>query len=140
MVPCALAAFVFLGEATVDVGKPGTDAILVPLESVQVDGEVGCEQLVTLVLEPLAVGGEFCDLGRLRGKPLVERRINLCRQGRVLRLGDGDVLVAVSDQLLHDPDGHGPPGAVLTFGRAPGADEVRVPDALTVGREVQLHP
>ncbi|QTV79995.1 hypothetical protein [Microbacterium sp. NIBRBAC000506063] len=65
VLPCAFAAFVFLSEPPVDVGETGADAVLVAFEGVQVDGvgEVGCEQLVALVLEALAVGGEFCDLG-----------------------------------------------------------------------------
>nr|WP_245787884.1 hypothetical protein [Tessaracoccus bendigoensis] len=139
---CALASFVFLGESPVDVGETGADAILVPFECVQVDGisEVGCEQFVALVLESLAVGREFCDLRRLRGEPFVERYLDLCREGGVLLFGDGDVSVAVRDQLLGDADGHGPPGAVLPFGGPPGADVVGVAHALAVGREVELHP
>lgn len=52
---------VFAGEAAVDVSKPGPDAVLVPFEGFQVDGvgEVRGEQLVALVLEPLAVLGQL---------------------------------------------------------------------------------
>jgi len=142
MLPCAFAAFVFLGETTVDVGETCADAVLVPFEGVQVDGvgEVGCEQFVTLVLEPLAVLGQLGQFLRAGGKPLIERGLDLFRQGGVLRLRDGDVVVAVGDQLLDDPYWHGTPGTVLPLGGAAGADEVRVSDALAVGREVELHP
>ncbi|MFN8086250.1 MAG: hypothetical protein U0Q04_04640 [Microbacterium sp.] len=140
--PGALATLALAGEAAVNVGESCADAVLVPFEGIQVDGvgEVRCEQLLALVLEALAVGHEFRDLGRLRGEPFVERRLNLRGQGGVLRLRDGNVLVAVGDELLDDPDGDSPAGAVLAFGGASCADEVRVSDALAVGREVKLHP
>ncbi|MFV0405300.1 MAG: hypothetical protein ACK5LN_00505 [Propioniciclava sp.] len=48
-------------EPAVDVRQAGADAVLVPLESVEVDrvGEVCGEQLVALVLEALPVRAQL---------------------------------------------------------------------------------
>ncbi|KTR78580.1 hypothetical protein ACH0CV_02585 [Brachybacterium paraconglomeratum] len=133
---------VFAGEAAVDVCKPGPDAVLVPFEGVEVDGvgEVCGEQLVALVLEPLAVLGQVGQFLGAGGEPFIERCLDLSGEGGVLLFGDGDVSVAVRDQLLGDTDRHGPPGAVLPFGGPTGAHVVGVAHALLVGGVVQLHP
>ncbi|WP_061942683.1 hypothetical protein [Brevibacterium ravenspurgense] len=133
---------VFAGEAAVDVSKPCPDAVLVPFEGFQVDGvgEVRGEQLVALVRQALTVLGQFGQFLGAGGEPFIERCLDLGGEGGVLLFGDGDVSVAVRDQLLGDSDGHGPSGAVLSFGGSTGADVVGVAHALLVGWVVQLHP
>lgn len=71
---------VFAGEATVEVSKPGPDAVLVPFEGFQVDGvgELRDEQLVALVLESLAVLGQ---LGQFLGAPYASTNTLLRRDG-----------------------------------------------------------
>ncbi|MFT4218317.1 MAG: hypothetical protein QM619_14185 [Micropruina sp.] len=130
------------GELAVDVRESGADAVLVPLEGFQVDrvGEVRGEQLVALVRQALAVRGQFGQFLGARSAALIERRIDLRRECRVPCFGDGDLLVAVGDELLGDADRHGPTGAVLALGGAAGADAIGVADALPVGWVVQLHP
>ncbi|MFD0995468.1 hypothetical protein [Pseudoclavibacter chungangensis] len=130
------------GEPAVDVGQAGADAVLVPLESVEVDrvGEVGGEQLVALGLEALPVRGQLGQFLGAGGEAFIERGLDLCRECGVLLFRDRDVAVAVSDELLGDPDGHGAAGAVLPLRGTAGADVVGVADALPVGREVELHP
>ena len=133
---------VLAGKPAVDVGQPRADAVLVTLESFEVDrvGEVRGEELVALVLEPLAVLGQLGQFLGVGGEAFVERGLDLRRERRVLGLGDRDVPVAVGDELLGDPDGYGAAGAALPLGRAAGADVVGLPDALLVGGVVQLHP
>ncbi|WP_244963950.1 hypothetical protein [Pseudoclavibacter helvolus] len=132
----------FAGEAAVDVGEPGADAVLVALQGVEVDGvgEVRGQELVALVLESLTVLGQLGHLLGAGGEAFIERGLDLGSQRGVLVLGDRDVLVAVGDELLGDADGHCSAGAVLAFGGPPGANVVAVADALLVGRVVQLHP
>lgn len=52
--------FVLLGEALLDVGQAGPDAVLVPLERREVDGvgEVRAQQLVALGLQTCPVRGQ----------------------------------------------------------------------------------
>ncbi|ALG83194.1 hypothetical protein ACH46_00050 [Gordonia phthalatica] len=142
MFACSGVVIVFGGEATVDVGDPGADAVLVALQGLQVDGvgEVRGEELVALDLEPLAVLSQLGQFLGAGGQAFVERRLDLRGEGGVLGLGDRDVSVAVGDELLGDADRHGPPGAVLTLGGPAGTDVVAVADALLVGWVVQLHP
>lgn len=103
MLPCALGAFVFLSDTTVDASETCADAVLVPCEGVQVDGvgEVGCEQLVTLVLESLAIVGQLGQFLRAGGEAFVERGLDLFCLSGVPRFRDGDVCVAISDQLIN---------------------------------------
>ena len=103
-------------------------------------GEVRSQNLVALVLEALAVRGQLGQFLGAGGEAFIERGLDLCRECGVLLFRDRDVAVAVSDELLGDPDGHGAAGAVLSLGGAAGADVVGVADALPVGREVELHP
>ncbi|WP_240161654.1 hypothetical protein [Flaviflexus equikiangi] len=132
----------FAGEATVDVSKPGPDSVLVPFEGFQVDGvgEVSGEEFVALVLESFAALGQFRQFLGAGGEPFIERCLDLGCECRVLLFGDGDVSVAVRDQLLGDTDRHGPPGAVLPLRGATGAHVVGVAHPLLVGWVVQLHP
>ncbi|WP_392423717.1 hypothetical protein [Barrientosiimonas humi] len=92
-----LVLVVLVGEAPFDVSEAGADAVLVTLEGLQVDGvgEVRGEEFVALVLESLAVRGEFGQFLGARGEAFLERGFNLCREVGVLLFGDGDVLVAV---------------------------------------------
>ncbi|WP_420733715.1 hypothetical protein [Brevibacterium luteolum] len=133
---------VFTGEPAIDVGEPGADAVLVALQGLQVDGvgEVRGQELVALGLEPLAVLSQLGQFLGAGGQAFVERRLDLRGEGGVLVFGDGDVAVTVGHELLGDPDGDGPAGAVLAFGGATGTDVVAIADALLVGRVVQLHP
>ncbi|WIM72853.1 hypothetical protein QP028_03155 [Corynebacterium suedekumii] len=112
------------------------------LQGFQVDGvgEVRGQELVALVLESLAVFGQLGQFLGAGGEALIERGLDLCGEGRVLGIGDRDVLVAVGDELLGDTDGYGAAGAVLAFRGPAGADVVPVADALLVGWVVQLHP
>lgn len=112
------------------------------LEGLQVDrvGEVRGEQLVALVLEALTVRGQFGQFVRAGGEAFIERGLDLCRERGVILFGDRDLAVAVSNELLGDPNRHRAAGAALPLRGSPGADVVGVADALTVGREVQLHP
>ncbi|MEZ7897417.1 MAG: hypothetical protein QMB98_01200 [Flaviflexus sp.] len=89
---------VLAGEPTVYVSEAGAEAVLVTLEGVEVDrvGEVRGEQLVALVLEPLAVLGQLGQFLGTGGEAFVERGLNLRRERRVLDFGDRDVPVAAS--------------------------------------------
>ncbi|NLG65261.1 MAG: hypothetical protein GX537_06610 [Actinobacteria bacterium] len=62
--PPASVVLVVLGEALLDVGEPGPDAVLVPLQGGQVDGvgEVRGKQLVALGFQPCPVRGEVGEL------------------------------------------------------------------------------
>ncbi|WP_246322364.1 hypothetical protein [Microlunatus parietis] len=115
---------------------------MVAFEGVEVDrvGEVRGEELVALVLESSAVLVQFCEFLGAGGEAFVERGLDLRGERGVLGLGDGDLLVAVGDELLGDSDWQGTAGAVLPFGGAAGADVVGVADALLVGGVVQLQP
>jgi len=88
---------VFAGEAAVDVGDAGADAVLVALQGVEIDGvgEVRGEELVALVLEPLAVLGQLGQFLGAGGEVFIERGLDLRGEGDVLCLGDCDVLIKV---------------------------------------------
>nr|WP_259349574.1 hypothetical protein [Schaalia sp. JY-X169] len=118
---CPGVVVVFAGEAPVDVGDAGTDAVLVALQCVEVDGvgEMRGEELVALVLEPLAVLGQLGQFLGAGGEALIERGLDLRGEGGVLGLGDCDVLVAVGDELLSDTDGNGAASAVLASRSSP---------------------
>ena len=123
-----------------DVGEGDADAVLVAFQGVEVDGvgEVGFEELVRFGFEPLFGGGEVVDgLGPL-SQALIEGGLDplceLCVGGR----GDGDLLVAVGDELLSDANGHGLPRTGGAFGGSAGADVVGVADALFVAGVVEL--
>ena len=132
MFACSSVVVVFAGEAAVDVGEAGADAVLVTLQGLQVDGvsEVSRQEFVALVLESLAVLGQLGQLLRAGGEAFIERGLDLGGEGCVVGLGDRDVLVAVGDKLLGDTDRHGSASAVLTFRGSPGADVVPIADAL----------
>ena len=125
-----------------DVVQGNPDAVLVAFQGVEVDGvgEVGFEELVRFGFEPLFGGGEVVDGLRPLGKPLIERRFDLLCELLVGLLGDGDVLVAVGDELFGDADGNGLPRAAGAFGGSAGADVVGVADALFVAGVVELQP
>ena len=92
-----------------DVGEPGSDAILVPLERWQVDGisEVRGEQLVALCFEPRPVRGEVGELLIAPCSALVERGVDF--GGEVLvGFADRDVGVGILDQALGNLHGHSP--------------------------------
>jgi hypothetical protein len=83
---CSGVVVVFAGEAAVDVGEPGADAVLVTLQGFEVDGvgEVRGEQLVALVLESLAVLGQLGQFLGAGGEALIERGLDLGGEGGVL--------------------------------------------------------
>ncbi|MBB3022218.1 hypothetical protein FHX50_000466 [Helcobacillus massiliensis] len=89
---------------------------------------MGFEELVRLGFQSLLGAGEIVEgLGPL-GKTLIEGSLDpLCEQPLGL-LGDGDLLVAVGDELFGDADGHGLPRARGAFGGSTGADVVGVAD------------
>ena len=139
---CSGVVVVFAGEAAVDIGEAGADAVWVALKGVEVDGvgRVRGEEFVTLVLEPLAVLGQLCQFPGSGSEAFIERGLDLRGEGGVLGLGDRDVLVAIGNELLGDTDRDGAARAVLALGGSPGADVVAVADSLLVGGVVQLHP
>lgn len=94
---CSGVVVVFAGEAAVDVGDAGADAVLVALQGVEIDGvgEVRGEELVALVLEPLAVLGQLGQFLGAGGEVFIERGLDLRGEGDVLCLGDCDVLIKV---------------------------------------------
>ncbi|WP_371177338.1 hypothetical protein ABYF34_02855 [Buchananella felis] len=99
---------------------------------------MGFEELVCFGFEPGLGGGELVDgLGPL-SQALIERRLNSLRELRMGAWANGDLLVAVSDELLGDADGHGFPGAGGAFRGSAGADVVGVADALFVAGVVEL--
>ena len=134
--------FVVLGEALLDVGESGADAVLVSLQRRQVDGvgEVRGQQLVALGFEPGAVGGEVGELLIPSGALLVERGVDFGGEVPVVGLADRDARVGVLDQPLGNLDGHGASGAGGLLRGAAGADEVGVGRAARVGGEVEQHP
>jgi hypothetical protein len=77
--PAADVLLVVLAQAVLDVGEPGADAVLVPLERGQVDGvgEVRGEQLVALSFQARPVRGEVGELLIASRSALVERGVNL---------------------------------------------------------------
>ncbi|WP_238329483.1 hypothetical protein [Ornithinimicrobium humiphilum] len=91
---------------------------MVALECVEVDGvgEVRSQQLVTLGLQPLTVGGQLSQGLGAGGEAFVERGVDLLGQSRVGLLADGDLLVAVLDELLGDADRDGFAGAGFAAG------------------------
>ncbi|WOQ17642.1 hypothetical protein R0145_02720 [Raineyella sp. W15-4] len=129
-------------QAVLDVGEPGADAVLVPLERRQVDGvgEVRGEELVALGFQARPVRGEVCELLILARAALVERGVDLGGEVSVVVFADRDGGVGVRDQAFCDLDGHRPPRASGLLGRAAGADEVGVGSASRVGGEVEQHP
>lgn len=76
---CSGVVVVFAGEAAVDVGEPGADAVLVALQGLQVDGvgEVRGEELVALVLEALAVLGQLGEFLGAGGESFIECCLDL---------------------------------------------------------------
>ncbi|MCI7671894.1 MAG: hypothetical protein SPG17_03855 [Schaalia hyovaginalis] len=99
---------------------------------------MGFEELVCFCFEPVLGGGEVVDgLGSL-GQTLIEGRLDSLRELLVRLLRDCDLLVAVSDELFGDADGHGLPGTRRAFGGSTGADVVGVADALFVAGVVEL--
>ncbi|WP_271404535.1 hypothetical protein [Kocuria palustris] len=105
---------VFAGEPAIDVGQSGADAVLVALQGLQVDGvgEVRGEELVALVLEPLAVLGQLGQFLGAGGQAFVERGLDLRGECGVFGLGDGDVLVAEAPWVSFR--GQGTAGAVTS--------------------------
>ena len=86
---------VVLKEALLDVCKPGTDAVLVPLHRGQVDrvGEVRSQESVALGFEPGAVGGEVSELLIPCDALLIERGIDFGGEVTVVGLTDRDAPV-----------------------------------------------
>ncbi|MEL4506353.1 hypothetical protein AAEX63_15820 [Luteococcus sp. H138] len=129
-------------QAFGDVSQGDPDPVLVAFQGGEVDGvgEVGFEELVCFGLQPLFGGGEVVDGLRALSQALIEGRFDpfceLCVGGR----GDGDLLVAVGDELFGDADGHGLPGTRRAFGGSTGADVVGVANALFVAGVVELQP
>nr|WP_061942730.1 hypothetical protein [uncultured Tessaracoccus sp.] len=125
-----------------DVVQGNPDAVLVAFQGVEVDGvgEVGFEELVRFGFEPPLGGGEVVDGLRPLSQTLIEGRLDSLRELLVRLLRDCDLLVAVSDELLGDADGHGLPRTRRAFGGSTGADVVGVADALFVARVVELQP
>ena len=72
------------------------------------------EELDALAFEPLPIRGRLGQFLRAGSEAFVERGLDLLSQGLVAVLGDGDVLVAVGDELFGDSDGDGSTVAVLT--------------------------
>lgn len=137
-----MALFVFVGDAPVDVAYARSDAILVTLQRVEVDGvgEVRGEEFIALPFEAASCGGQFGQFGGSGGEAFVQGCRDLVRQGRVLGLGDADLSVAVGDELFRDGDGHGAPGAGGSFAGASGARVVGVVVSLLVACHPLLHP
>jgi hypothetical protein len=65
-------------QASVNVRQADPDPVLVTLQRVEVDGvgEVRCQELVTLVFEASAVGGQLGQRLRAGGEPFIERCLN----------------------------------------------------------------
>ncbi|MEX3529003.1 hypothetical protein VVR64_08010 [Corynebacterium xerosis] len=129
-------------QAFGDVSQGDADPVLVPFQRGEVDGvgEVGFEELVCFGFQPVLGGGEVVNgLGSF-SHALIERRLNPLCELRVGGRGDGDLLVAVGDELFGDADGHGLPRARGAFGGSAGADVVSVADALFVAGVVELQP
>jgi hypothetical protein len=74
----ALVLVVFRGEAAVDVGQAGTDAVLVALEGVEVDGvgEVRGEDLVGLGFQPPPVRSWFREFVGAGSEAFIEGGLN----------------------------------------------------------------
>nr|WP_245993625.1 hypothetical protein [Flaviflexus salsibiostraticola] len=87
----------------------------------------------------LGAGEVVEGLGSL-GEPLVEGRLDSLCELRVGVLGDGDLVVAVGDELFGDANEHGLPGTGGAFRGSSGADVVGVADALFVAGVVELQP
>ncbi|MCX0278180.1 hypothetical protein NLM24_48165 [Nocardia zapadnayensis] len=101
---------------------------------------MGCEELVCFGFQRVLGGGEVVDgLGPL-SQALIEGRLDPFSELLVGVLGDGDVLVAVGDELFGDADGHCLPRARCLAGGSTGADVVGVADALFVAGVVELQP
>ena len=125
-----------------DVSQCDADSVLVAFQGGEIDGvgEVGFEELVCFGFQPLLGGGEVVDgLGPL-SQTLIERRFDPLCELRVGVLGDGDLLVAVGDELLSNANGHGLPGTGGAFRGSSGAYVVGVADALFVAGVVELQP
>ncbi|WP_241742579.1 hypothetical protein [Microbacterium lacticum] len=131
-----------LREATVDVRQTRADAVLVPLQGVEVDGvgEVRREQLVGLCFQACPVRGQVRDFPILAGVALVERRIHVSGEPLIGAVADCDRSVGICDQAFCDRDGNRAPGAAGLLRGAAGADEVGVGGAARVGGEIQQHP
>nr|WP_060762967.1 hypothetical protein [Propionibacterium freudenreichii] len=130
------------GEATVHVGEARADAVLMPLQGVEVDGvgEVRRKQLVGFGFQACPIRGEVSEFLIVPGTALVERRIHVSGQALVGGVADRDEGVGVCDESFRESDGHRPSRAVGLLGGSAGADEVGVGCAAWVGREVQEHP
>ncbi|WP_235998069.1 hypothetical protein [Aestuariimicrobium ganziense] len=99
---------------------------------------MGFEELVCFGFQPVLGGGEVVDGLRPLSQTLIEGRRDSLRELLVRLLRDCDLLVAVSDELFGDADGHGLPGARGAFRGSAGADVVAVADALFVPGVVEL--
>ncbi|NDO78317.1 hypothetical protein GKZ75_08800 [Kocuria indica] len=132
-----------------DIGQSDAYSVSMPLQRWHVDdvGEVGFEERVRLGPELVLGGDEVLDgLGPL-GAPLVKCGLDslsgLCLGGR----GDGELLVAVGDELFGDADGPGLPRARCLAGGLAGAavrfaDQEPIPELgiIAVGVEQRVRP
>nr|WP_237268250.1 hypothetical protein [Tessaracoccus flavescens] len=132
---------VVLTQALLDVGKPGSDSVLVPLEGGQVDGvgEVCGKQLVALGFQARPIRGEVGELLILARVALVERGVDLGSEVPVVAFADRDVGVEVRNESFCNLHRHRPSSAVGLLRGSAGADEVGVGRASRVGGEVEQH-
>lgn len=129
-------------DAALDVSQARADAVLVTFQRGEVDGigEVGGEELVRLILQAAAVGGEFCEFFGSGCEAFVECFLDLLGEADVLGLVDRDAGVAVGDELFSDRNGYCAAGALGLAGASSAAGVVGVLDALLVCGEVELQP
>ena len=97
-----------LGEATVHVRQARADAVLMPLQGVEVDGvgEVRGEEFVGLCFQACAVRGQVSNFLILARVALIECRINIGREALIGRVADRDGGVGVRDEAFRDGDRH----------------------------------
>ncbi|WP_460741942.1 hypothetical protein [Mariniluteicoccus endophyticus] len=99
---------------------------------------MGFEELVCFGFQPLPGGGEVIDGLRPFSQPLIEGRLDPLSELRIGAWANGDLLVAVGDELFGNADGHCLPPTRCLSGGSAGADVVGIADALFDAGVVEL--